>query len=127
MFFRFEETKERVEERRQWQDELKKAREASDARLNKALEEWRADREYERTQREQERARQEQERVRQEQERQRQEQERQQFISLAEQNQQLLAGLMAQNLELNNRLLSLLERRNGPANGNGASENPDAC
>ena len=159
MFFRFEETKERVEERREWQDELRKAREASDARLNKALEEWRADREYERAQREQERARQEQERQeerarrdqerqeerarqeqerqeararqeqerqRQEQERQRQEQERQQFISLAEQNQQLLAGLMAQNLELNNRLLNLLERRNGTANGNGASETPDA-
>ena len=130
MFFRFEETKERVEERREWQDELRKAREASDARLNKALEEWRADREYERAQREQERARQEQERqeerARQEQERQRQEQERQQFISLAEQNQQLLAGLMAQNLELNNRLLNLLERRNGSANGNGASETPDA-
>ena len=50
MFFRFEETKERVEERREWQDELRKAREASDARLNEALEQWRSDREYERAQ-----------------------------------------------------------------------------
>ena len=39
--------------------------------------------------------------------------EREQARAQQEQNQQLLANLLAQNLELNNRLLELLERRNG--------------
>ena len=144
MFFRFEESKELQEERRKREADLQKAAAASDARLERALAGMREEREFhqalreqEWTQREQERA---EERIRREDERARWEQERaeerarwEQEQALREreqtqreqeraQNQQLLANLMAQNLEMNNRLLNMLERRNGHANGNGASE-----
>ena len=144
MFFRFEESKELQEERRKREADLQKAAAASDARLERALAGMREEREFhqalreqEWTQREQERA---EERIRREEERARWEQERaeerarwEQEQSLREreqtqreqeraQNQQLLANLMAQNLEMNNRLLNMLERRNGHANANGASE-----
>ncbi len=144
MFFRFEESKELREERRKREADLQKAAAASDARLERALAGMREEREFhqalreqEWTQREQERA---EERARREEEQARWEQERaeerarwEQEQALREreqtqreqeraQNQQLLANLMAQNLEMNNRLLNMLERRNGHANGNGASE-----
>ena len=127
---------EREEERVRWEREqamrereqsmreqelARQAQEREDERARQAQE-----REQERAQREQEIARQAQER---EDERARQAQEReqeraqervqhQQVISIAEQNRQLLADLMAQNLEMNHRLLNILEHRNG----NGASE-----
>ena len=144
MFFRFEESKELQEERRKREADLQKAAAASDARLERALAGMREEREFHQALREQEWAQREQERaeerVRREDERARWEQERaeerarwEQEQALREreqtqreqeraQNQQLLANLMAQNLEMNNRLLNMLERRNGHANGNGASE-----
>ena len=144
MFFRFEESKELQEERRKREADLQKAAAASDARLERALAGMREEREFYQAQREQEWAQREQERAeertRREDERARWEQERaeerarwEQEQALREreqtqreqeraQNQQLLANLMAQNLEMNNRLLNMLERRNGHANGNGASE-----
>ena len=144
MFFRFEESKELQEERRKREADLQKASAASDARLERALAGMREEREFHQALREQEWAQREQERaeerVRREDERTRWEQERaedrarwEQEQALREreqtqreqeraQNQQLLANLMAQNLEMNNRLLNMLERRNGHANGNGASE-----
>ena len=144
MFFRFEESKELQEERRKREADLQKAAAASDARLERALAGMREEREFHQALREQEWAQREQERaeerVRREEERARWEQERaeerarwEQEQALREreqtqreqeraQNQQLLANLMAQNLEMNNRLLNMLERRNGHANGNGASE-----
>ena len=144
MFFRFEESKELQEERRKREADLQKAAAASDARLERALAGMREEREFYQAQREQERAeeraRREDERAQWEQEQIRRDQERaeerarwEQEQALREreqtqreqeraQNQQLLANLMAQNLEMNNRLLNMLERRNGHANGNGASE-----
>ena len=151
MFFRFEESKELQEERRKREADLQKAAAASDARLERALAGMREEREFHQTLREQEwaqreqeraeeRARREEERARWEQEQVRRDQERaeerarwEQEQALREreqtqreqeraQNQQLLANLMAQNLEMNNRLLNMLERRNGRANGNSASE-----
>ena len=144
MFFRFEESKELQEERRKREADLQKAAAASDARLERALAGMREEREFHQTLREQEWAQREQERaeerIRREDERARWEQERaeerarwEQEQALREreqtqreqeraQNQQLLANLMAQNLEMNNRLLNMLERRNGHANANGASE-----
>ena len=144
MFFRFEESKELQEERRKREADLQKAAAASDARLERALAGMREEREFHQALREQEWAQREQERaeerIRREEERARWEQERaeerarwEQEQALREreqtqreqeraQNQQLLANLMAQNLEMNNRLLNMLERRNGHANGNGASE-----
>ncbi len=155
MFFRFEESKELQEERRNREADLQKAAAASDARLERALAGMREEREFHQAQREQERA---EERIRREDERARWEQERAEEQSRWEQeqirrdqeraeerarweqeqalrereqtqreqeraqNQQLLANLMAQNLEMNNRLLNMLERRNGHANANGASE-----
>ena len=84
---------ERAEEQSRWeQEQIRWEQERSEERAR--WEQEQALREREQTQREQERA----------------------------QNQQLLANLMAQNLEMNNRLLNMLERRNGHANGNGASE-----
>ena len=70
MFFKFEEGKERAEERRQWE-----------ARFDQFIEEIRAEREESRAQR--------------------------------EQNQQTLAALLEQNRLLTDRLIDLLERRNG--------------
>ena len=144
MFFRFEESKELQEERRKREADLQKAAAASDARLERALAGMREEREFHQALREQEWAQREEdraeERARREEERARWEQERaeerarwEQEQALREreqtqreqeraQNQQLLANLMAQNLEMNNRLLNMLERRNGHANGNGASE-----
>ena len=84
---------ERAEEQSRWeQEQIRRDQERAEERAR--WEQEQALREREQTQREQERA----------------------------QNQQLLANLMAQNLEMNNRLLNMLERRNGHANGNGASE-----
>ena len=144
MFFRFEESKELQEERRKREADLQKAAAASDARLERALAGMREEREFHQALREQEWAQREQERaeerIRREDERARWEQERaeerarwEQEQALREreqtqreqeraQNQQLLANLMAQNLEMNNRLLNMLERRNGHANDSGASE-----
>ena len=116
---------EREEERVRWEREqsmrereqsmreqelARQAQEREDERARQAQE-----REQERAQREQEIARQAQER---EQERAQERIQHQQVISIAEQNRQLLADLMAQNLEMNHRLLNILEHRNG----NGASE-----
>ena len=126
MFFRFEESKELQEERRKREADLQKAAAASDARLERALAGMREEREFYQAQREQERAeeraRREEERARWEQEQALREREQTQREQERAQNQQLLANLMAQNLEMNNRLLNMLERRNGHANGNGASE-----
>ena len=144
MFFRFEESKELQEERRKREADLQKAAAASDARLERALAGMREEREFHQALREQEWAQREEdraeERARREEEQARWEQERaeerarwEQEQALREreqtqreqeraQNQQLLANLMAQNLEMNNRLLNMLERRNGHANGNSASE-----
>ena len=125
MFFRFEESKELQEERRKREADLQKAAAASDARLERALAGMREEREFYQAQREQERAeeraRREEERARWEQEQALREREQTQREQERAQNQQLLANLMAQNLEMNNRLLNMLERRNGHANGNSAS------
>lgn len=76
------------EDRKQWQEGIQKERAEANVRLERLLEEARIEREQARVQQEQ-------------------------AIAQQEQNQQLLANLLAQNLELNNRLLELLERRNG--------------
>ena len=81
------------EDRKQWQEGIQKERAEANVRLERLLEEARIEREQARVQQEQ-------------------------AIAQQEQNQQLLANLLAQNLELNNRLLELLERRNG--NGSAA-------
>ena len=70
MFFKFEESKERAEERRQWE-----------ARFDQFIEEIRAEREESRAQR--------------------------------EQSQQALESLLEQNRLLTDRLIDILERRNG--------------
>ena len=68
MFFKFEESKERAEERRQWE-----------ARIDRFLEESRAEREEIRAEREEARA------------------EREEARAMREQNQQMFAALMEQN------------------------------
>ena len=83
------------EDRKQWQEGIQKERAEANVRLERLLEEARIEREQARAQQEEARAQQEEARAQQ------------------EQNQQHLANLLAQNLELNNRLLELLERRNG--------------
>ena len=77
MFFKFEESKERAEERRQWE-----------TRLDQFLEESRAEREEARAQREQ---------------------NQQMFAAVLEQNR----AIMEQNQALTDRLIDILERRNG--------------
>ena len=77
MFFKFEESKERAEERRQWE-----------ARVDRFLEETRAEREEARAQREQ---------------------SQQMFAAVLEQNR----AVIEQNQLLTTRLLDVLERRNG--------------
>ena len=91
MFFKFEETKERAEERRQWE-----------ARFDQFLEEARAQREEARVQREEIRAEREESRAQ-------REQNQQMFAAVLEQNR----AIMEQNQALTDRLLDLLERRNG--------------
>ena len=84
MFFRFEETKEHAEERRQWE-----------ARIDHFFEEARAHREEMRAEREEAKA------------------ERAEARAQREQNQQMFNALLEQNQTLTARLLDLLERRNG--------------
>ena len=110
-FYQAQREQERAEERIRREDEC--------ARWEQERAEEQARWEQEQVQRDQERA---EERARWEQEQALREREQTQREQERAQNQQLLANLMAQNLEMNNRLLNMLERRNGHANGNGASE-----
>lgn len=98
MFFKFEETKERAEERRQWE-----------ARVDQFLEEARAQREEMRAEREETRAEREETRA----EREEAKAERAEARAQREQNQQMFNALLEQNQTLTARLLDLLERRNG--------------
>ena len=84
MFFKFEETKERAEERRQWE-----------ARVDQFFEEARVQREEMRAEREEAKA------------------ERAEARAQREQNQQMFNALLEQNRVLTTRLLDMLERRNG--------------
>ena len=88
MFFTIQQMRQNEENQRRWQVELQKERAEADARVERLLEDARVEREQARVQQEQARIQQ-------------------------EQNQQLIADLLARNLELNARLLELLERRNG--------------
>ena len=74
MFFTIQQMRQNEENQRQWREEMEKERAEADARLERLLEEARAER---------------------------------------EQNQRVISDLLARNLELNARLLELLERRNG--------------
>ena len=107
MFFTIQQLRKNEEDRKHWQAELEKARKEADARVERLLDEFRNEREQARVQQEQARKdQQEQARVQQEQAQMRQ-----------EQNQQVIADLLARNMELNARLMDLLERRNGTDNG----------
>ena len=117
-FYQAQREQERAEERIRREDERTRwEQERADEQTRWEQEQIRRDQEQVRRDQEraEERARWEQEQALREREQTQREQER-------AQNQQLLANLMAQNLEMNNRLLNMLERRNGHANGNGASE-----
>ena len=143
MFFTIQQLRKNEEDRKQWQAELEKARKEADtrreeqqaeaqkqraeaqqeraeaqkqraeadARIERLLDEFRNEREQARVREEQARVREEQARVREEQAQIRQ-----------EQNQQMIADLLARNMELNARLMDLLERRNGSGNDNGSGE-----
>ncbi len=108
MFFTIQQLRKNEEDRkqwdetlRQWQENVRKERADADARIERLLEDARVERERAIAQQERAIAQQEQARAQQEQARAQQ-----------EQNQQLIANLLTQNLELGNRLLDLLERRN---------------
>ena len=114
MFFTIQQMRQNEENQRRWREELEKERAKAqkeraeaNARLEGLLVDAQAEREQAREEREQARIQQEQARVQQEQARVQQ-----------EQNQLLIADLLARNLELNTRLLELLERRNGNGSGN---------
>ena len=128
MFFTIQQLRKNEEDRKHWQAELEKARKEADARVERLLDEFRNEREQARVQQEQARkdqqeqarVQQEQARVQQEQARVQQEQARvqqEQAQIRQEQNQQAIADLLARNMELNARLMDLLERRNGTDNG----------
>ena len=107
MFFTIQQMRQNEENQRLWREEMQKERAEANARIERLLEDARVEREDARVEREQARVQQEQARV-----------EREQVRTQQEQNQQLIADLLARNLELNARLLELLERRNG--NGSSA-------
>ena len=95
MFFTIQQMRQNEENQRRWREELEKERNEAqkeraeaNARLEGLLVDAQAEREQARVEREQARV-------------------------LQEQNQQVIADLLARNLELNARLLELLERRNG--------------
>ena len=95
MFFTLAQMRQNEENQRQWREELQKEREKTDAmRAEADAKRAAADARLERLL-EDARVEREQARVQQ------------------EQNRQLIADLLARNLELNTRLLDLLERRNG--------------
>ena len=96
MFFKFEETKERAEERRQWE-----------ARFDRFVEEIRAEREEARAERQEARAQREEARAQ-------REQNQQAFGAVLEQNR----AIIEQNQALTDRLINILERRNGNGSGN---------
>ncbi len=99
MFFTIQQLRQNEENQRQWraeaqkeraeaQAEAQKERAEANARLERLLEDFRVGQEQAKVEREQAKVEQ-------------------------EQNQQLITSLLTQNLELNARLLDLLERRNG--------------
>lgn len=106
MFFTIQQLRQNEENQRQWraeaqkeraeaQAEAQKERAEANARLERLLEDFRVGQEQAKVEREQAKV------------------EREQAKVEREQNQQLIASLLTQNLELNARLLDLLERRNG--------------
>ncbi len=102
MFFTIQQLRQNEENQRLWREEMQKERAEAqkeraeaNARVERLLENARIEREQARVQQEQARIQQEHARIQQ------------------EHNQQLIADLLARNLELNARLLELLERRNG--------------
>ena len=100
MFFTIQQMRQNEENQRLWREEMQKERAEANARIERLLEDAQVEREQARVQQEQARV------------------EREQVRAQQEQNQQLIADLLARNLELNARLLELLERRNG--NGSSA-------
>ena len=120
MFFTIQQLRKNEEDRKQWQAELEQARKEADARR----EEERAEAQRQRAEAQEQRAEAQRQRsvadarlerlledFRNERE---QAQARQaQAQAQQEQSQQVIADLLAQNMELNARLIELLERRNG--------------
>ncbi len=110
MFFVIRQLRKNEADRKQWQEEARKEWAEANARLERLFESNRTERE--RTIAIQERAAAQQERAISIQEQAWTQQEK--AWAQQEKNQQLIADLLTQNLELGNRLLELLDRRNGP-------------